>query len=77
MPLKIFSERFKALRKVNNLTQTEFGAAIGIGHNTIADIETGRRTPSPDTFIAAAKYFNVSLDYLWGLTDDPQNLRTA
>jgi len=77
MPLQVFSERFKALRKANNLTQKEFGTAIGIGRNTVTDIETCRRTPSPDTFIAAAKYFNVSLDYIWGLTDDPRILQTA
>ena len=69
--LNLFSERLKELRALSNLSQVELGKAIGLSKQTINDIEHNRSKTTLDRAIVIAKYFNVSLDYLCGLSDDP------
>ena len=57
-------ERIKTVRKMNNLTQTEFGNRIGIKGNTITGYETGLRTPSSAVIRSISKEFSVSEDWL-------------
>lgn len=66
-----FSERILLLRKTNNLSQTMLGNAIGLSKQTINDIEKGRSKTTLDRAKLLADYFNVSLDYLIGKTDNP------
>ena len=42
-----------------------------ISQNSISRFENGVRKPDYDTLIQIADYFNVSLDYLVGRTDNP------
>ncbi len=67
----IFSENVKLLREQANLSQSELGSAIGISKQTVNDIEHGRSKTTLDRAIILADYFNVSLDYLVGRSDDP------
>ena len=67
----IFSENVKMLREQANLSQAELGATIGISKQTVNDIEHGRSKTTLDRAIILADYFNVSLDYLVGRSDDP------
>lgn len=68
---KIFSERVKMLRLSHNLSQAELAKIIGFSSSsTIGDIERGRRTTSIDKIFALADYFEVSIDYLVGRTDN-------
>lgn len=57
-------QRIKAIRKSKNLTQTEFGARIGIKGNTITGYETGIRTPSDAVIVSICREFNVSETWL-------------
>jgi transcriptional regulator with XRE-family HTH domain len=57
------NERIKKLRKVLDLTQTEFGRRIGVKQNTVALIEGGRKT-SDQTIFAICREFNVSEEWL-------------
>lgn len=57
-------ERIKTVRKMNNLTQTEFGNRIGIKGNTITGYETGLRTPSSAVIRSISKEFDVSEHWL-------------
>ena len=52
----------------------EIAESIGMWLNTYRNYETGKREPPFDFVIALARYYNVSLDYLAGLIDDPQKL---
>lgn len=61
--------RIKSLRKTNNLTQTDFGKLFGVGKTTISSYETGNSTPNDDIKKEICNYFNISMDYLLGLTD--------
>lgn len=58
----------KQLRKENKKTQEELAKAIDVSRSTIAGYETDKRKPDIDTLIKIANYFNVSVDFLLGLT---------
>lgn len=45
---------------------------LNINQNSISRYETGEREADYATLIAFADYFNVSLDYLLGRTDNPK-----
>ena len=65
-------ERLKTLRKSSKSTQKTIAAAVGISEVSYQRFEYGTVRPSLDTLIALADYFDVSLDYLVGRSDDPQ-----
>ncbi len=68
---QIFSKRLKELRKANGISQTELSKKLMIGRSTLAEYEAGRISPTIAVAAAIARFFNVSTDYLLGLTDDP------
>ena len=57
-------DRIKKLRKVLDLTQSDFAARIGSTQNNIANYETGRRSPSAAAFNNICKEFNVNEEWL-------------
>lgn len=67
-----FSTRLKDLRLSQNLSQAALGEIIGIKAQAINDMEHGRIKTTLDRAIALADYFNVSLDYLCGRSDNPE-----
>jgi len=67
---EIFAGRLKCLRTEKGLTQSTLGDAIGLTKQTINDLEHRRATTTIEKLYAIAKYFNVSADYLIGLTDE-------
>ena len=62
-------ERIKLLRTERNLTQAALAHELGVAKTTLAAYEQEKNEPSNETFIKIANYFNVSADYLLGLTD--------
>lgn len=69
----MFCERLKALRTKNGLTQQELAKILNVSSMTISNYEQKQRKPDSDFIIATAKYFNVSSDYLLGLTKATKN----
>ena len=67
----IFGERVKSLRTSAGLTLQQLGDIIGVTKQAINDIEKGRRTTTFSNLVALAEHFEVSVDYLLGLTNDP------
>ncbi|WP_236011558.1 helix-turn-helix domain-containing protein [Alicyclobacillus fructus] len=65
-----FSERLVALRKQFGLTQKQLAGELGLHVRAVQNYEAGR-LPDAEVLIKLAKYFQVSIDYLVGLTDDP------
>lgn len=63
------ADRLKDIRKANNLTQSELGKILGVGKTTISMYETGNSTPNDDIKLKISEYFNISIDYLLGLSD--------
>ena len=66
------SERIRTLRKKDHLTQTEFGRLFNIEKTTVSSYERNQSIPHDSIKIAICKYFNVTMDYLVGLSDTPQ-----
>ena len=64
--------RIRALREDNDLTQERVGRAINVPQRTYAYYESGERMVPPQVLCALAEFYGVSVDYLLGLTDEPQ-----
>jgi len=64
-----FNVRLKQLRQKNKLTQSELAAILGLKPTAISNYESKRNEPSFDKLIALSKYFDVSCDYLLGVSD--------
>lgn len=64
-----FSERLKALRKAAGFNQTELGEKLNCQRTRIADLERGKSTPSLEDIEILCREFDVSSDYLLGLSD--------
>jgi transcriptional regulator with XRE-family HTH domain len=69
---EIFCERLRTLRISQNLTLEQLANELGLVKQTIGNWEKGIRTPSLEASITLAEHFNISLDYLVGLSDDPK-----
>lgn len=67
----LIGKRIKDLRKKRKLTQAELSDSINIGQSTLANFENGKRTIPVDIVIQLAQFFNVSTDYLLGLSNSP------
>lgn len=52
--------RIKEIRKRLGLTQTEFGARLGVKGNTVTGYETGIRTPSDAVITSICREFGVN-----------------
>ena len=70
----MLGERLLQLRKEANLTQDELAVILKINKHSISSYERGKSEPSDEIKIAIANYFNVSVDYLLGVTDVPSAL---
>lgn len=71
-----FSYRLTVLLDENNMTQTQLAKKIGTSNVTICRYLTCERIPRLDVVTKIASVFNVSLDYLLGLSDD-KSLQTS
>lgn len=65
------ASRFRLIRASRNLTQKQVADGIGIAEQAYQRYEYGKTVPSALVLIALADYFDVSLDYLVGRSDDP------
>lgn len=66
-----FGERLKLLRLSKGITQKQLAEKIGASERGIQNYETNQRKPTYDILISLANYFEISLDYLVGRTDNP------
>lgn len=64
--------RLKELRTIRKITQVKLAMDLNLSQHSISRYETGEREADYDTLVAIADYFNVSVDYLLGRTDNPK-----
>ena len=64
--------RLKELRKKKKLSQLRLAIDLSTTQNTISRYETGEREPDIEALIKIANYFDVSVDYLLGRTNNPE-----
>lgn len=67
----MLSDRLKELRKLHNVTQVEVAKKCNITDRSYQRMEASTK-PNYDNLIALADYFNVSIDYLVGRTENPE-----
>lgn len=65
----LIGNRLKKLRDEAGMGQKELCDLFNIEQSTLANYENNRRTPKIDILLKIAKYFNVSTDYLLGITE--------
>ena len=68
----VFSERLAALRLSRKVSMANLGDAVSVSDEAIRLLERGKRSPSFEVLLSLADYFDVSLDYLVGRSDDPR-----
>lgn len=68
---QLLCTRLKELRSSLNLTQKEFAEKIGASTVSISSYEIGTKTPSLDMLLTISKTFNVSIDWLCGVSNTP------
>lgn len=64
--------RLKELRTKRKMSQVRLGVELGLNQDVISRYETGDREADYQTLLDIADFFNVSLDYLFGRTDNPE-----
>ena len=64
--------RLKELRKAKGISQLRLAIELNSSQNTLSRYETGDREPGINELIKIADYFDVSIDYLVGRTDNPK-----
>lgn len=67
-----FVFRLKELRKSHGISQLKMAMDLNMAQNTISRYETEAREADYKTLILFADYFNISIDYLLGRTDNPE-----
>ena len=64
-----FHVRLRQLRHKHKLTQGELAAILGLKPTAVSNYESKRNEPSLEKLIALSHYFDVSCDYLLGLSE--------
>ena len=77
--MSLFLTRLRSVLDENGKTQKEICADLGIRNQKLSNWKTGYSEPNFDDLLMLASYFNVSVDYLLGLTDsdDTPSLNSA
>lgn len=65
--------RLKELRQKRKISQLKLALDLNMNQNSISRYENMEREADYETLIKFADYFNVSLDYLLGRTDNENN----
>lgn len=69
--------RLKDLREDMDMNQSKIADIIGTSQSYYAQYENGKRQLPFDRVIELAKFYNVSLDYIAGRTNDKRGVYSA
>ena len=72
-----FSYNLVSLMEENNMKQNVVADQIGVSEVTISRYISGKRTPRLDIIIKIANLFNVSTDFLLGISSNPNQLTSS
>lgn len=67
-----FGERLLSIRQAHGENQEELGKLIGVSRTQISEMENGKKTTTVEKLSIICRHYNVSSDYLLGLTDNPR-----
>ena len=66
----MFADKIRVLRKEKKLTQAEVAKEVGLSARGYQDLELGAK-PGFDKLLHIADFYDVSVDWLMGRTDNP------
>ena len=66
----MIGEKIRNLRKTFNISQVDLANKLGITKQCVSNCDNDNILPSIDMLVRLAKYFNVSTDFLLGLSHD-------
>ena len=69
--------RIRDLREDRDLSQAEIAKILKTTQQQYSKIETGKADISGEKLILLAQYYNISTDYILGLTKDPRPLKSS
>lgn len=72
-----FNVRLENLIEEKNITQKDLSTELHIAATTLNGYVNSHREPDLQTLIRLARYFDVSADYLLGLTDERKPIPSA
>lgn len=75
--ISLRSDRLRELRRQRDLSQDQLANLSGISQNQVSRYEAGLSDPSSSALGQLASVFNVTTDYLLGLTDIPNSYDTS
>ena len=70
-----YRERLRNIREDRDLTQAEVGKVIDKSQQGYNHIETGRAELKIEDLVTLCKFYQLSADYIIGLTDKPQKIK--
>ena len=62
-------DRIRSLREDNDINQSEVARILNVGQKTYSDYETRKIRIPLDSVIILAKYYNVDMNYITGISD--------
>ncbi len=66
---ELIAKRVKEIRTERSLSQESFGKLLHVSQDTVSLWENGRALPTTEYVIEMCRQFEVSADYLLGLSD--------
>lgn len=70
--MKIIGQRLRELRQNAKLSQARVATLVGTHQPVVARYESGEAHVPGETLVVMADYYDVSLDYIYGRTDNPR-----
>ncbi len=64
-----YSERIRMLREDQDKTQSDIAAMLNVGQRTYCDYELGKTRIPVDSLIILAKFYDVDMDYICGVSE--------
>ena len=75
MPVADYRERLRNVREDHDLTQAELGKLLNKSQQGYNHIEAGRAELNIEDLVKLCKFYNLSADYLTGLTDKKKSYK--
>ena len=73
--MKRIGQIIRELRREMDCTQNRLADVLGVTQDSISLWENDKRIPDTQYVVAMAKFFDVTTDYLLGLTDEYKSVR--
>lgn len=69
MNIPLIANRIREIRTTNGLSQAQFGSKLSVSQDTVSLWEKGKSVPTTEFVVLIALEFQVSTDYILGLSE--------